>query len=74
MLSALPVADPNATEQRIVPAGDVPSPINPPAGCSFHPRCPWAEERCRVEVPELIAGRGGHAVACHVFPAERTED
>jgi peptide/nickel transport system ATP-binding protein len=69
LLSAVPVPDPTARRERLRLAGDVPSPINPPAGCRFHPRCPFAEERCRREEPGLIAGRDSHAVACHVFPA-----
>jgi oligopeptide/dipeptide ABC transporter ATP-binding protein len=69
LLSAIPVPDPEAGRGRIVLPGDVPSPIDPPSGCAFHPRCPFAEERCRVEVPRL-EGSGSHQVACHVFPVK----
>jgi oligopeptide/dipeptide ABC transporter ATP-binding protein len=69
LLSAVPVPNPRQRKERMRLGGDVPSPINPPAGCAFHPRCPFAEERCRREVPPLIEGAGEHAVACHVFPA-----
>ncbi|MBI4515535.1 MAG: dipeptide ABC transporter ATP-binding protein [Deltaproteobacteria bacterium] len=69
LLSAVPIPEPGAKKVRIILPGDVPSPINPPPGCAFHPRCPYAEERCRLEVPRLVAGDRGHAVACHVFPA-----
>ncbi len=69
LLSAVPVADPRRRAQRIPLAGDVPSPVNPPSGCAFHPRCSYAEARCRTETPALTEGANGHAVACHVFPA-----
>jgi oligopeptide transport system ATP-binding protein len=69
LLSAVPVPDPTARSRRIVLPGEVPSPIDPPAGCAFHPRCPYAEARCRQEVPALLSGPSGHAAACHVFPA-----
>ena len=69
LLSAIPVPDPRRSQERIALAGDVPSPINPPSGCAFHPRCPFAEERCRREEPPLRAGSREHAVACHIFPA-----
>ena len=71
LLSAIP--QPSVEEnqkQRIVLSGDVPSPANPPSGCSFHTRCPIAVEgKCDVEEPELEAIIGGHKVACH-FPVE----
>jgi oligopeptide/dipeptide ABC transporter ATP-binding protein len=69
LLSAVPIPDPAARRERMLLPGDVPSPIHPPPGCPFHPRCPYAEERCRREVPSLTVGAKGHAVACHVFPA-----
>jgi oligopeptide/dipeptide ABC transporter ATP-binding protein len=69
LLSAIPQIDASARAERIKPAGEVPSPLNPPAGCSFHPRCPYAKDVCKQAEPHLTAGYGGHAVACHVFPA-----
>ncbi len=68
LLSAIPVPDPTARRHRTLLPGDVPSPIHPPAGCPFHPRCPDVEERCRGTEPKLVAGHNRHAVACHVFP------
>jgi len=66
LLSAVPVPDPTRKGARTVLQGDVPSPINPPSGCSFHPRCPFALKRCSEEEPQLeFSGR--HGVACHVF-------
>ena len=70
LLSAVPTPKPGSKVQRILLGGDVPSPIRPPAGCSFHPRCAYAQEICRVEEPKLATGARDHAVACHVFPAE----
>ncbi|HTH47517.1 MAG TPA: oligopeptide/dipeptide ABC transporter ATP-binding protein, partial [Candidatus Limnocylindria bacterium] len=58
--------DPDSKRQRIVLGGDVPSPINPPSGCPFHPRCPLAEARCRVELPELREVASGQFAACHL--------
>ncbi len=69
LLSAIPEPDPDRGKTRMVLPGDPPSPVHPPPGCAFHPRCPFAEARCRSEVPRLIANAQGHAVACHVFPA-----
>ncbi len=68
LLSAVPVPAPAARRTRVLLPGDVPSPIHPPPGCAFHPRCPYVEERCRREEPQLTTGQNGHAVACHVFP------
>jgi len=67
LLSAVPELDPASRRERIALHGEVPSPINPPAGCPFHPRCAFAEPRCHREVPALL-GSPAHAVACHVFP------
>jgi oligopeptide transport system ATP-binding protein len=66
LISAVPVVDPDAKRQRIILAGDVPSPIHPPGGCPFHPRCPVAESRCRTEVPPLRETGEGQQVACHI--------
>ena len=66
LLSAVPVVDPASKRQRIILPGDVPSPIDPPSGCPFHPRCPVAEARCRVEKPALRELATGHFAACHL--------
>jgi len=66
LLSAVPVPDPAKARNRIILAGDVPSPVNPPPGCRFHTRCPYAEARCRVEVPAMRETAPGHFVACHL--------
>jgi len=66
LISAIPEPDPTRNKQRIVLQGDVPSPINPPSGCPFHPRCPHATDRCKVEVPALrTTGEPGQQVSCH---------
>lgn len=67
LLSAVPVIDPNGKKERMVLEGDVPSPVHPPPGCSFHPRCPFREKICSEVEPELEYDAGGHGVACHVF-------
>jgi peptide/nickel transport system ATP-binding protein len=68
LLSAIPSIS-LVHKERIKLPGEVPSPLNPPSGCGFHPRCPYAKDICRSAEPPLVAGRDGHAVACHVFPA-----
>ena len=65
LLSAVPVPDPRARSKRIVLEGDVADPANPPSGCYFHPRCPYATERCRNETPVLSESAPDHQVACH---------
>jgi len=70
LLSAIPTIDQMAKPERIKLPGEMPSPVNPPPGCSFHPRCPFAEDRCRLIEPALEKGIGSHSVACHVFPAQ----
>ena len=66
LLSAVPVPDPAARKHRIVLKGDVPTPINPPSGCRFHPRCPIAVERCKTEEPLLRPLEDERQVACHL--------
>jgi len=65
LMSAIPIADPTLKRQRTILKGDVPSPLNPPKGCRFHPRCPVARENCSVDEPVLREIRPGHQVSCH---------
>jgi oligopeptide/dipeptide ABC transporter ATP-binding protein len=70
LLSANPVPDPTAPSKRIILPGDVPSPLNPPAGCRFHPRCPEVMDHCKTEEPPLIQigpPEKGHQVWCHLY-------
>ena len=66
LISAVPEVDHDTKRQRIILPGDVPSPVHPPGGCPFHPRCPVAEARCRTEVPALRELTNGHLAACHL--------
>jgi len=66
LLLAVPVPDPRVKRQKRMLQGDVPSPVDPPSGCHFHTRCPYAIDRCRVESPALREVRPGQMVACHL--------
>ncbi|POH29900.1 MULTISPECIES: ABC transporter ATP-binding protein [Sinorhizobium] len=66
LIAAAPVPDPTRVRLEALVEGEVPSPVNPPSGCAFHPRCPLAVERCRVDVPPLVPMADGRLVACHV--------
>jgi peptide/nickel transport system ATP-binding protein len=74
LLSAVPVPEPGAARERIILKGDVPSPINPPKGCRFHTRCPYAFERCRSEEPLLRPTEHGHLAACHLHDLPAAEN
>jgi oligopeptide/dipeptide ABC transporter ATP-binding protein len=65
LLSAIPSPVPGQKKERIILPGDVPSPLNPPSGCRFHPRCPWARPDCSDSEPVLRELETGHQVACH---------
>jgi oligopeptide/dipeptide ABC transporter ATP-binding protein len=78
LLSSVPVRDPRTKRERIVLPGDVPSPVNPPSGCRFHPRCPLAEDQCRrrddicrVKWPEPLM-IDGHMVRCHAVEEQQS--
>jgi len=70
LMAAAPIAAPRARRERLVIEGDVPSPMNPPPGCHFHTRCPYAVARCRTEDPPLQEVAPGHVVACHLRTPE----
>ena len=65
LLSAIPVPRPRAKRSRMLLQGEMPSALNPPNGCRFHTRCPFAIDRCRIEAPLLVSDASGHATACH---------
>lgn len=66
LLSAVPIPDPTLKRERIILKGDIPSPANPPKGCKFHTRCPYAMDKCKTEVPEYKCVGKDHFVACHL--------
>jgi peptide/nickel transport system ATP-binding protein len=68
LLQAVPIPDPRKRSEKKIPSGEIPSPLNPPKGCVFHPRCPMVLERCSVDVPQLVEYESGHFVACHLYP------
>jgi len=70
LLSATPKADPTRRRQRIKLTGELPSPLDPPGGCTFNPRCPYANERCRSELPAMLPSQGSR-VACHAVEEGR---
>lgn len=71
LLAAVPVPDPQRVRKRSILSGDVPSPINPPAGCRFHPRCSEAIPLCREEMPELVDAGSNHWIRCHLYNSRR---
>lgn len=70
LLKAVPIPNPRQRSDKQIPLGEIPSALNPPAGCVFHPRCPLVFGRCSVEVPELLEHDTGHFVACHLYPGK----
>ncbi len=63
----MPVPDPNFVRDQILIKGDIPSPSNPPSGCTFHTRCPFKMDVCTNIVPKLVEVEPGHSVACHLY-------
>jgi len=74
LMAAAPIADPRARRERLVLEGDVPSPMNPPAGCHFHTRCPYAIAKCETDDPPLLSVAPGHVVACHLRTPETVSE
>lgn len=67
LLSAVPVPDPQFEREQVLLTGDIPSPSNPPSGCTFHTRCPRAMDHCKVVAPKMHEVKPGHSVACHLY-------
>jgi len=67
LISAVPVPDPESKRTKDVISGEIPSPVDPPPGCRFHTRCPYAHERCTTEEPSLVEVEKNHYVACHLY-------
>lgn len=73
LLTAVPVPDPDFKREQELIKGDIPSPSNPPSGCTFHTRCPFKMDVCTKEVPAYFEAKKGHSVACHLFNEERND-
>lgn len=71
LLSAVPIPDPQFEREQLLLTGDIPSPSNPPTGCTFHTRCPHAMEKCKQVIPMLQQVKTGHSVACHLYDAQQ---
>lgn len=67
LLSAVPIPDPQFEREQLLLKGDIPSPSNPPTGCTFHTRCPFAMDKCKQVIPTLQQVKPGHSVACHLY-------
>jgi len=67
LMNAVPSVDPKNKKDKVIPKGEIPNPINPPSGCPFHPRCPYAKSICKEKEPDMVEVNGGHWVKCH-FP------
>ena len=74
LLSAITQPDPRSATDRIVPDGEPPSPIDPPSGCRFHTRCPYAMPVCESTIPESIEQEHGHTIGCHLFDEEMIDE
>jgi oligopeptide/dipeptide ABC transporter ATP-binding protein len=74
LMSAIPAPDPSATYIPLTLEGEIPSPLNPPPGCKFHPRCPIARPLCSQQEPSLSASADRHAVACHAVSWARNQE
>ncbi len=72
LLSAVPVPDPESAHERQILEGDIPSPLTPPSGCHFHPRCPDCEAVCKIDTPHLVALTDTHSASCHIHAPEPT--
>src|SRR5208337_4832282 len=67
LLAAVPIPDPRKRSEKKIPSGEIPSALNPPSGCVFHPRCSRVFGRCSSEVPQMLEYESGHFVACHLY-------
>ena len=67
LLQAVPIPNPRDRSEKQIPSGEIPSALNPPTGCRFHPRCPFVFDRCSAEIPDLLQRETGHFAACHLY-------